>query len=244
MDMNTYVKVHDLTVTYNRDSQPIFEGLSMELYKGELILLMGPNGGGKSTLIKSIVGLLKPVKGSIEVLGVDPYRDLDIRKAIGYVPQVMDVNIYAPITLWDLVSFGRYPYLGIFKRFSKVDEEIVLDAIKKVGLEDYIDYKVSELSGGQLSRGFIARALAQDPMIYLLDEPFESIDYISEEVVLKVLREEAGRGKLIVLAEHHLSETGYIDRLILFNRGVIADGKPEEILNDKYLEKAYGGVKI
>ena len=239
--MDVYIKVSDLTVSYNRNGGPIFSGVSLELYRGEVVLIMGPNGGGKTTLLKSLIGLVYPISGSIELLGRDPYKDLEVRKRVGYVPQIMDVNIYAPLTLWDLVAFGRYPHLGLLDRFSRRDEEIVLEAIKKVGLERYVDHKLSELSGGQLSRGFIARALAQEPDIYLLDEPFESIDYVSEKVILDVLREESRSGKLVVITEHHLSETEYIDRVVLFNRGVVATGAPEDVLRDELLRKAYGG---
>ena len=241
MSMDVYIKVSDLTVSYNRNGGPIFSGVSLELYRGEVVLIMGPNGGGKTTLLKSLIGLVYPISGSIELLGRDPYKDLEVRKRVGYVPQIMDVNIYAPLTLWDLVAFGRYPHLGLLDRFSRRDEEIVLEAIKKVGLERYVDHKLSELSGGQLSRGFIARALAQEPDIYLLDEPFESIDYVSEKVILDVLREESRSGKLVVITEHHLSETEYIDRVVLFNRGVVATGAPEDVLRDELLRKAYGG---
>ncbi len=240
--MDVYIRVSDLTVSYNKNGGPIFQDVSLEFYGGEIVLIMGPNGGGKTTLLKSMVGLVYPVRGHVEILGRDPYRDLDVRKRVGYVPQIMDVNIYAPITLWDLVSFGRYPHLKLLDRFSREDEEIVFDAIKKVGLEKYMDYKLSELSGGQLSRGFIARALAQNPDIYLLDEPFESIDYVSEQVILEVLKDESSKGKLVVITEHHLSELEYMDRVILFNRGVVANGPPSEIVNDEMLRKAYGGA--
>ncbi len=239
--MDPIIKVRDLEVVYNKRNGPIFTGLNIDFYPGQVVLIMGPNGGGKSTLIKSMVGIVKPSKGYIDIMGQNPITDLSIRKRIGYVPQISDFNIYAPITLWDLVSLGRFPLLGLFNGFTKVDEEAVYQAVKKVGLEDFIDYKLSELSGGQLSRGFIARALAQDPDVYLLDEPFESIDYVSEEIILKVLRDEAGKGKAVIVTEHHLSEVEYIDRIVLFRRGVVADGSPEEVLKDEFLQKAYLG---
>jgi len=237
--MDVYIKVEGLTVSYSKNGSPVFKDLDAEFYKGEMVLIMGPNGGGKTTFLKSIVGLVYPVSGSISVLGRDPFRDLEVRKLIGYVPQVNEMNIYAPLTLWDLVSLGRYPHLGIFKRFSGEDESKVSEAIEKVGLTKYVDYKVSELSGGQLRRGLIAKALAQDPLIYLLDEPFESIDYVSEEVILKVLGEERDRGKLIIIAEHHLTETGHLDRIVLFRHGIIKSGKPDEILTEDVLRLAY-----
>ncbi len=140
------------------------------------------------------------------------------------------------------MAFGRYPHLKLLDKFSKEDEDIVFEAIKKVGLEKFIDHRLSELSGGQLSRGFIARALAQNPDIYLLDEPFESIDYVSERVILDVLKEESGKGKLVVITEHHLSEVEYMDRVILFNRGVVANGPPSQVIRDDVLRKAYGGA--
>ena len=239
--MEPLCRVKGLEVKYSRNGSPVFSGVDIEGYRGEVLLIMGPNGGGKTTLLKAIIGLVKPSRGSIEVLGRDPYRDLTVRKLIGYVPQVLDFNLYAPLTLWDLVSLGRYPRLGIFKRFSEEDFEAVETAIKRVGLEDHVDRKVSELSGGQLSRALIARALAQEPEIYLLDEPFESIDYVSEEIIHGVLKEEASRGKLIIFTEHHIGDTSYIDRVILFNHGVVANGRPDEVMKEDVLRLAYGG---
>ncbi len=243
MTGETVVEIRDLEVVYNKLNGPVFTGLNLSFQRGEAVLILGPNGGGKTTVIKSIVGLVKPRRGSVSVLGVDPISNPWIRREIGYVPQVDEINIYAPITLWDFVLMGRYPRIKPGGKISAEDEEKVGEAIKRVALQGREEYRLYELSGGQLARAMIARALAQDPQIYLLDEPFESIDFRSEDLITDVLLEEAGRGRLVVLTEHHITDVDRFTRAILFNRGVVADGKPSEVVRKEVLERAYGVVE-
>ena len=223
--------VEDVTVRYSKRLPPAVEGVSLRASLGEMILLAGPNGGGKSTIIKTLLGLVRPEKGRVLVLGKDPSKSPDVRRFIGYVPQLSEPNIYAPLTLWDLVSLGRSPRLwGLFK-LSEEDAKAVEESIKLVGLSDKAFMKLSELSGGMLARGLIARALVQDPLIYLLDEPFESIDAQSESVIMDLLIREKRRGKLIIIAEHHIGSLEGVDRIVYINRRIIANGKPEEVLS-------------
>jgi len=241
MDMEKYIEIKDLEVIYSARNGPVFTDLNLEFPHEEMVLIMGPNGGGKTTVIKSIIGLVKPRRGYVKVLGRDPITQPYIRREIGYVPQIDEVNIHAPITLWDFVSMGRYPRMPPGKRFTEEDYGIVEEAIAKVGLKGREDYRLSELSGGELARGMIARTFSQKPKIYLLDEPFESIDFKSEELIIKVLREEVSNGKLVILAEHHISDVEEFDRVIVFNKGVVVDGEPRDVINESVLEKAYGG---
>jgi len=239
MTREPYVVLRDVTVKYSDRNGPIFTGLSLELYPGEMVLIAGPNGGGKTTLIKTILGLVRPVGGTVSVLGRDPFKDPGVRREIGYVPQLDEVNIYAPLTLYDFVMTGRYPRLSLLSRLGEEDHRIVEVALRRVGLWDRRYYRLSEISGGQLARAMIARALAQDPTIYILDEPFESIDFPSEERIMRVLREEKGRGKLVILTEHHISDGEGIDRVILFRHGIVRIGPPSEVLRREVLEEAY-----
>ncbi len=239
MTREPYIVLRDVTVKYSDRNGPVFEGLDLELYPGEIVLIAGPNGGGKTTLVKTILGLVKPVSGMVSVLGRDPVRDPGVRREIGYVPQLDEVNIYAPITLYDFVMMGRYPRLPLLARPGEEDHRMVEEALRRVGLWDRRDYRLSEVSGGQLARAMIARALAQDPTIYILDEPFESIDFPSEERIMRVLEEEKGRGKLVILTEHHISDGEEIDRVILFRHGIVRIGPPGEVLRREVLEEAY-----
>ncbi len=226
-------EVKGITVRYRRGQPPALEDVDFHANLGEMVLVAGPNGGGKSTLLKSIVGLLKPEKGSIRVLGRDPYRDPGVRRLIGYVPQISDLNLNAPITLWDLVALPRLALRGRpipFRGLKDEDLKAIEDSIRRLGLEDHADKLVSELSGGMLARAMIARVLALDPKIYILDEPFESMDSESEEIAVKVLVEEKMRGKLVIVAEHHIADASPYDRAVLINRRVLMEGSPGEIL--------------
>ena len=222
--------MENVTVRYSQNSPPAIEGVSFKDELGEMVLLAGPNGGGKSTIIKTLLGLVKPEKGRVLVLGRDPSKDNDVRRLIGYVPQISELNIYAPLTLWDLVSLGRRPRFGALFRLPEEDVRIVNESIELVGLSDKAHKKLSELSGGMLARALIARALVQEPQIYLLDEPFESIDAQSESIIMDLLVREKKRGKLVIIAEHHMNGLDAVDRVIYVNRRILAVGKPEEVL--------------
>jgi len=233
------LKISNISISYNHRNGYVLSGVTLQAEEGEMILLMGPNGGGKSTLLKAIIGLVKPVEGWVKIMGRDPTLEPDIRRVIGYVPQLSELNIHAPITVKDLVSFGRYPYTGLLKKLGEEDTRIIEESIRKVNLENVADMKISEISIGQLARAAIARVLAQNPKIYLLDEPFESIDKPTEQMIMDILKEEKRRGKLIIVAEHHIPEKGAFDKIVLVNRRVIAYGRPEEVLTEHNLRLAY-----
>lgn len=224
------IRVTGLTVVYN-GSEPALSDVTVEFRRGEMVLLMGPNGAGKSTLIRAILGLVRPAAGKVEVLGSDPLRDRSVRRRIAYVPQARSLNAQAPLRVRDLVEMGAL----LSPTRPDQDGEIsrrVEAALEAVGLLDKLDVRIAHLSGGQLARALLARALAQDPEIYLLDEPFESIDAASEAMVLRALRSERDRGKLVLLTEHHIADFSAFDRVVLLNRTVIASGRPEEVLSD------------
>lgn len=222
------IRVSGLTVTYN-GSEPAIRDVSLEFDRGEMVLLMGPNGAGKSTLIKAILGVVRPVSGKVEVLGSDPTRDRSVRRRIAYVPQARSLNTLVPLRVRDLVEMGARLHPDATDSDCAIDGRI-RKALDAVGLADRIDRRISQLSGGQLARAIMARALAQDPEIYLLDEPFESIDAASEAMILRALRSEKEKGKLVILAEHHITDVSPFDRVVLLNRTVVASGRPEEVL--------------
>jgi manganese/zinc/iron transport system ATP- binding protein len=222
------IRVSGLTVTYN-GSEPALRDVNLEFGRGEMVLLMGPNGAGKSTLIKAILGIVRPSAGRVEVLGSDSLKDRSVRRRIAYVPQVRSLNTLAPIRVRDLVEMGAL--LSPERPDSDGDvESRIRRALEAVGLAERINHRLSQLSGGQLARALMARALAQNPEIYLLDEPFESIDAASEAMILRVLMSERDRGKLVVVTEHHVTDFSVFNRVVLLNRTVISSGRPEDVL--------------
>ncbi len=222
------IRVSGLTVTYN-GSEPALQDVTLEFNRGEMVLLMGPNGAGKSTLIKAVLGIVRPISGKVEVLGSDPVKDRSVRRRMAYVPQARSLNTLAPLRVRDLVEMGA----RLLPDSTDPDGELesrIRRALESVGLAERVDHRISQLSGGQIARALMARALAQNPEIYLLDEPFESIDAASEAMILRALRSERDRGKVVVLAEHHITDFSLFDRVVLLNRTVIASGRPEEVL--------------
>ncbi|MDJ0269872.1 MAG: metal ABC transporter ATP-binding protein [Aigarchaeota archaeon] len=237
------LSVRDLEVAYSAANGAAIEGVCLEARLGEMILFVGPNGGGKTTLLKAIAGLVRPLRGAVSVLGRDPYRELRVRKLIAYVPQLKELNINAPLTVRDLVALGRYPHLKPLRRMNSHDEEKIQESLKAVKLEDITDRRLSELSGGQLNRAVIARALAQEAMIYLLDEPFESIDIPTEKLIMEILAREKRKGKLVIVTEHHITDMGDFDRAVLLNKRVIIEGRPNEVFTEDNIRRAYGIIK-
>jgi manganese/zinc/iron transport system ATP- binding protein len=222
------IRVSGLTVTHS-GSEPALRDVNLEFGRGEMVLLMGPNGAGKSTLIKAIIGIVRPSAGRVEVLGSDPLKDRRVRRRIAYVPQVRSLTTLAPLRVKDLVE------MGALLSPDRVDfegdvESRIRRALEAVGLAERINHRLSQLSGGQLARALMARVLAQNPEIYLLDEPFESIDAASETMILRVLKSERDRGKLVVVTEHHITDFSSFDRAVLLNRTVISSGRPEDVL--------------
>ena len=237
------LSVRDLEVAYSAANGAAIEGVCLEAKLGEMILFVGPNGGGKTTLLKAIAGIVRPLRGAVSVLGRDPYRELWVRKLIAYVPQLKELSINAPLTVRDLVALGRYPHLKPLKRMNSHDEERIQESLNAVKLEDIADRRLSELSGGQLNRAVIARALAQDAMIYLLDEPFESIDHPTERLIMEILAREKSRGRLVIVTEHHITDTKEFDRAVLLNKRIIIEGRPDEVFTEDNIRRAYGIVK-
>lgn len=235
--MVAVLSVRDLSVYYGEELA--IEEIAFTLPEGRLIGVVGPNGAGKSTMIKAIVGSLKPASGVVEVFGS---TDARARRRITYVPQRGSVDWDFPVTVKDVVAQGRYGNVGLLKRFSADDRAQVARALALVHLTELADRQIGELSGGQQQRVFLARALAQQGDIYLMDEPFVGVDAATESAIVDVLRGLRDAGKTVLVVHHDLSTVReYFDDVILLNRKLIAYGPIDTCFTQALLQKTYGG---
>ena len=222
------VEVHGLRVRYDNGVEAL-QGVDFTLPRGTALGIVGPNGSGKSTLLKAVAGLVKPSDGVVRVQGRPP-RALP-PGTIGYVPQIEDVDWSFPVSVRDVVAMGRYPRLRPFKRFGAHDREAVSRAIEALGLTALADRHISALSGGQQQRTFVARAVAQEPDLLLLDEPTTGVDAATEESLLHLVRGLVARGMPVLMTTHDLDRAAeWFDRLIVVDRRILADGPPAEVL--------------
>ncbi len=205
---------------------------------GRTLALMGPNGAGKSTLIKTISGLMRPDSG--RVLWNDaPLHDTP--GEIAYLPQRSDIDWSFPITVRALVEMGRYPALGPWRKFGKHDRDIVEKSLHVLSLTELADRQISELSGGQQQRVFLARALAQEAHVLLLDEPFTGLDAPACQSLAELLRSLSGEGRLVIASHHDLNTAAQIfDDVLLLNTGLEAFGAPAETLTPERIQAVYG----
>lgn len=231
------LEIHDLTVAYSK--LPVLWDIDLTLPKGSLIGIIGPNGAGKSTLIKSVMNLVPIASGFIKVFD----KDIDeVRKNVSYVPQRGSVDWDFPASVADVALMGRYGHLGLFRYPRKADKEVAMDALRKVGMESYKNRQISELSGGQQQRVFLARALAQQADLYLMDEPFAGVDAATEKTIIALLREMTERGKTVIVVHHDLqSASQYFDWMIMLNTRLVASGPTEKVFTDELLKETYGG---
>ncbi len=231
------IRLDDLTVAY-RDN-PVLWDFVLEVPPGVLMAIVGPNGAGKTTLIKAIMGLIKPVAGQVAIFG-RPYEKQ--RRLVGYVPQRASVDWDFPTVVLDVVTMGRYGELGWVRRPRKKDRDLAFEALEEVGLSDLAHRQISQLSGGQQQRVFLARALVQDALIYLMDEPFQGVDAVTERSIVALLQELRRRGKTVVVVHHDLQTVSeYFDWVTLLNVRRIASGPVDEVFTEKNLRLAYGG---
>ena len=235
---NNAISVHDLTVAYRQ--KPVLWDIDLEVPSGVIMAIVGPNGAGKSTLIKSILGLIKPAAGNVQIFG-KPY--LQQRKIVGYVPQRSSVDWDFPTTVLDVVTMGTYGKLGWLKRPGLKEKALALDAIERVGLEEFTNRQISELSGGQQQRTFLARALVQQADVYFMDEPLQGVDAKTEKAIMNILKDLRNAGKTLVVVHHDLQTiTEYFDWVALLNVRLMAYGNVKEVFTEKNLKETYGGV--
>ncbi|HET8859056.1 metal ABC transporter ATP-binding protein [Marivirga sp.] len=234
---NPIIEIHDLSVAYER--KPVLWDVDLSLPEGKLIGIIGPNGAGKSTLLKAIMGLLPLNSGYIQING-KPLEEM--RHKISYVPQRESVDWDFPTSVYEVVMMGRYGQLGLFNRPKKADKEIVMDSLRKVGMEDFHKRQISQLSGGQQQRVFLARALAQQADIYFMDEPFAGVDAATEKAIIKLLGEMSAENKTVIVVHHDLQSVAkYFDWIILLNMRLVASGPIEEAFTPELLQETYGG---
>ncbi len=231
------LETHDLTVSYHK--RPVLYGVDVEIPQGSLVGIVGPNGAGKSTLIKSIMGVVPSAGGWVKVFGKPLKENLH---RVGYVPQRESVDWDFPVTVMDVALMGTYGKLGLFGRPGKKERLRASEALDKVGMLPYSNRQIGNLSGGQQQRVFLARALAQDSDLYLMDEPFVGVDAATEAAIVTLLQEMRKSGKTVLVVHHDLqSASEYFDRLILLNMRLVAYGKVEDVYNNELLQKTYGG---
>ncbi len=231
----------DVTVTYRNGHTALFDA-SFEIPRGTVTALVGVNGSGKSTLFKAIMGFLPTAKGDIRLLGRNVKEALR-ENLVAYVPQSEEVDWSFPVLVEDVVMMGRYGHMGFFRRPSAVDREAVKDALTRVNMLDYRHRQIGELSGGQRKRVFLARALAQDGRVILLDEPFTGVDVKTEEQIVALLRELRDEGRVMLVSTHNLgSVPEFCDRTVLVKGTVLAYGPTETTFTRENLEKTFGGV--
>ena len=230
------IQIDDLTVAYKH--KPVLWDIDLSIPQGVLMAIVGPNGAGKSTLIKSLLGIVKPISGSVKFLG-ENYRTKQLE--VAYVPQKGSVDWDFPTTALDIVLMGTYGKLGWIKRPKRKEKEQAIEALEKVGMLGFKNRQISELSGGQQQRVFLARALVQDATIYLMDEPFQGVDAITEKAIINILKDLREKGKTVVVVHHDLQTvTKYFDWVTLLNVKKIAIGPCEEIFNTTNLSLTYG----
>jgi ABC-type Mn2+/Zn2+ transport system ATPase subunit len=221
------VQTKGLTVRFGLTAA--LENVDVIVSEGEALGIIGPNGSGKSTLLKTIAGLIEPSEGTVEVFGKPP-RQLRAG-TIGYVPQIEEVDWQFPVTVWDVVAMGRFPHLKPWERFSLRDRGIVDAAIDALGLRALAKRRITHLSGGQQQRTFVARALAQEPRVLLLDEPTTGVDAATEDALLELVRTRVKGGLPVLMATHDLDRaTEWFDRMIVVDHKILASGNPYEVL--------------
>ena len=240
-DTTIGISARDVTVTYRNGHTALFD-TSFEIPTGTVTALVGVNGAGKSTLFKAIMGFVPIAKGTITLLGRDVGEALR-QNMVAYVPQSEEVDWAFPVLVEDVVMMGRYGHMGWLRRPSSADHEAVDAALDRVGMSEYRKRQIGELSGGQRKRVFLARALAQDGQIILLDEPFTGVDVKTEEQIVALLRELRDEGRVMLVSTHNLgSVPEFCDRTILVKRTVLAFGPTETTFTPENLEIAFGGV--
>ena len=231
----------DITVTYNNGHTAIHDA-SFRLNGGTICALVGVNGSGKSTLFKSIMGMIKPTKGQVT------FNDISVKQAlkqniIAYVPQTEEVDWDFPVLVSDVVMMGRYGHMSFLRIPSKEDKRQVDLALERVNMLDFKHRQIGQLSGGQKKRVFLARALAQQGKVLLLDEPFTGVDVKTENAIIDLLKDLRDEGHLILVSTHNLgSVPEFCDQVVLINQTVLAFGETKTTFTPQNLMMTFGGA--
>lgn len=235
------VSVAALSVSY-RGGNIGLSDVSFAFSKPTICGLIGMNGAGKSTLFKAIMGFVSPTHGKVEVCH-HTVRWAQKQNIIAYVPQTEEVDWTFPVSVHDVVMMGRQGRMGILRIPSEMDKKIVSESLKRVGMEALTNRQIGELSGGQRKRVFLARALAQQSQIMLLDEPFTGVDMKTEHAIIDILRELRDEGHIIIVSTHNLASVpSYCDEVMMINVTLIASGPVSEVYNSDNLDRTFGGA--
>lgn len=235
------LRVDNVTVTYNNGHVAIHDA-SFQLQPGVICALVGVNGSGKSTLFKTVMGFLTPARGRVLVSG-QPVGVAQKRNLIAYVPQAEEVDWSFPVSVMDVVLMGRYGYMNFLRIARAEDRRLAEESLRRVQMWEFRDRQIGELSGGQKKRVFLARALAQQGRIILLDEPFTGVDVKTEGAIIQLLRELRDAGHIILVSTHDLgSVPEFCDQAVIINRTVLAFGAVEDVFTEQNLTLAFGGA--
>ncbi|QBY01139.1 manganese/iron ABC transporter ATP-binding protein [Rhodophyticola sp. CCM32] len=235
------ILAREVTVTY-RNGHTALHDASFEIPRGTITALVGVNGAGKSTLFKAIMGFVPAARGDIRLLG-KTVKEALAANLVAYVPQSEEVDWAFPVLVEDVVMMGRYGHMGFLRRPRRADHDAVEEALRRVNMQDFRHRQIGELSGGQRKRVFLARSLAQDGQVILLDEPFTGVDVKTEEQIVALLRELKDEGRVMLVSTHNLgSVPEFCDRTVLVKGTVLAYGPTETTFTRDNLEKAFGGV--
>jgi manganese transport system ATP-binding protein len=233
------IQVEQVTVAYN--GKVVLHGADLRLKAGSISGLVGMNGSGKSTLFKAIMGFVKPITGQVLIEGL-PLRSAQRRNRIAYVPQAEDVDWNFPVSVRDVVMMGRYGYMNILRRPKPRDRQVVRESLERLQMWELRNRQIGELSGGQKKRAFLARALAQQGSILLLDEPFTGVDIKTEKAMIDLLLDLRARGHTILISTHDLASiTTFCDQVVLINRTILAYGETSEVFTEENLSRTFGG---
>ena len=231
----TSIHASSLAVGYGK--RPVVDNISLNLQPGELLVLIGTNGSGKSTLLKTLAGLIHPMHGELSLLG-SAAGQLPTR--VAYLPQHPVSSHTLPLCVQDVVAMGRYAHLGLFKRSTDADRLIVLESMKRTGIDSHANDPIRDLSGGQQQRTHLAQVLARQAEVLLLDEPTAGLDLNGRQAVADLIATERARGVTVVLATHELADAESADAVMLLAQRVVALGAPSEALRDEYLRECFG----
>jgi manganese/zinc/iron transport system ATP- binding protein len=237
MDPSAPLAVRGMTVSYGE--KPALFSVDATFPGGAMSAIVGPNGAGKSTFLKAALGLIPAVSGEVRIFGAPLAA---ARERVAYVPQRASIDWDFPASVIDVVLMGRYRSLGLFRRVSRGERAAAMDALARVGMDGFAVRQIGQLSGGQQQRVFLARALAQEADLYLLDEPFAGVDAATERAIIEVLKSLKAQGKSVIAVHHDLSTVAdYFDHVFLVNVRAMAEGPVAETFTHEALAKTYGG---
>lgn len=235
------LQVDRVSVSYPNGHRALHDA-SFQLKGGTICALVGVNGSGKSTLFKAIMDFVRPTTGGVRIGGL-PVREALKKNLVAYVPQAEEVDWSFPVSVWDVVMMGRYGYMNFLRIPRAEDRLIVEESLTRVGMAEFRERQIGELSGGQKKRVFLARALAQRSRVILLDEPFTGVDVKTETAIIELLRTLRTEGHLMLVSTHNLGAVPeFCDQAVLINRTVLAAGPTDQVLTEKNLTQAFGGV--